>query len=79
MTYRRESREAAEQEARERTLQAASAYVEFRAALYPDGELPRDQWSYGVERWYRYGDRPDLGWILSGFVWDAQLGKGLDL
>lgn len=36
---------------------------------YPKGTSFKEEWPWGVGRWMRYPDRPDLGWIFGGFVW----------
>lgn len=47
-------------------IDPGSVYVEAR---YPNGTTDKTLWPWGVQRWYRYADRPELGLILDGFVW----------
>ena len=61
--------EAAAREEAERLNQSARPFTRFVVDRYPDGNLPRASWAWGVRREYQYADRPELGWINGAFVW----------
>lgn len=72
MTYKRASKEDAEREAALLTARARINHDDettFRAALYADGNISHDAWSWGVVKWRKRFDRPDLPPVHCGFVW----------
>ena len=42
--------------------------VRYVVELFPDDIKPRERWLPGVRREHMYIDKPELGWISSGFV-----------
>jgi hypothetical protein len=69
MSYRIPSKARAEELCADVTRRLGHDNARYRVARYPDLNLPRDQWDWGVVREWRYEDRPELGWFGGGFVW----------
>jgi len=63
------SEAAAVEEAKRRNDALGTPTQRWVVDRYPDGQIPREQWSYGVRHEYKYADRPEFGWINGGFVW----------
>ena len=53
----------------ERLNASPPPHTRYVVDRYPDGQLPRASWLWGVRREHQYADRPDPGWINGGFVW----------